>query len=115
MTLLPEDFYNKLESTVSKAIILKRLTGEFLDQGVCYNTTLVIKAPIITVHFSRANFKLKALNTFMRMSTDVVCFAFATSPLNVFIFGNMAQRNFLIDYDLTKGIVSFKASDCPKH
>ncbi|KAM1096799.1 hypothetical protein ACFX19_014543 [Malus domestica] len=95
MTLLLEDFYNELELTMSKAIILKHLIGEFLDQGLCYNTTPVIKAPIITVHFNCANVKLKALNTFMRMSTDI--------------------RNFLISYDLTKGTISFKPTDCPKH
>ncbi|KAM0981188.1 hypothetical protein ACFX13_014622 [Malus domestica] len=93
--ILPEDFYNKLESTVSKAIKLKRLTGEFLNLGLCYNTTSVIKAPIITVHFNQENIKLKALNTFMRMSMDV--------------------RNFLMSYDLKKGTVSFKLTDCTKH
>ncbi|CAN6586413.1 unnamed protein product [Malus baccata var. baccata] len=93
--ILPEDFYNKLESTVSKAIKLKCLTGEFLDLGLCYNTTSVIKAPIITVHFNQENIKLKALNTLMRMSMDV--------------------RNFLMSYDLKKGTVSFKPTDCTKH
>ncbi|CAN6719185.1 unnamed protein product [Malus baccata var. baccata] len=93
--ILPEDFYNKLESTVSKAIKLKRLTGEFFDLGLCYNTTSIIKAPIIIVHFNQENIKLKALNTLMRMSMDV--------------------RNFLMSYDLKKGTVSFKPTDCTKH
>lgn len=116
LTLLPEDFYNKLELAVSKAIWLRRASDPRCFLSLCYRTKSgAIKAPLITAHFAGANVKLTAVNTFLRLSMDVVCFAFRPINQSVAVFGNMAQTNLLIGYDLKKDTVSFKPTDCTKN
>ncbi|KAF5951251.1 hypothetical protein HYC85_009195 [Camellia sinensis] len=69
-----------------------------------------ITIPIITAHFTGADVKLNPMNTFIRTSDNIVCLAFA--PANIAIYGNVAQMNFLVGYDLSKKTVSFKHTDC---
>lgn len=116
LTYLQKDFYNKLESAMSEGIKLERVNDTEHNLSLCYKTSLDIKAPIITAHFAGgANVKLKASNTFIRLSKNVVCFAFKPAELDIAIFGNMAQRNFLVGYNLKKERLSFKPIDCTKH
>ncbi|KAM5553826.1 aspartic proteinase CDR1-like [Rosa sericea] len=116
LTYLRKDVYSKLESAMSEAIKLERINDTQHHLNLCYKTYSDIKAPIITAHFTGgAKLKLKALNTFMRLSKTVVCFAFKPTPVDIAIFGNMAQRNFLIGYNLKKETLSFKPTDCTKH
>nr|XP_011469449.1 PREDICTED: aspartic proteinase CDR1-like isoform X2 [Fragaria vesca subsp. vesca] len=115
LTMLPKDFYDRLELTVTKAIRLKRVKDASRYLSLCYKTKSTITAPIITAHFTGADVKLKASNTFIRVSMDVVCFAFKPITQGNAIFGNMAQTNFLIGYDLKKEFLSFKPTDCTKH
>jgi hypothetical protein len=116
LTYLQKDFYNKLESAMSEGIKLERVNDTEHNLSLCYKTSLDIKAPIITAHFAGgANVKLKASNTFIRLSKNVVCFAFKPAELDIAIFGNMAQRNFLIGYNLKKERLSLKPTDCTKH
>ncbi|XP_061999143.1 aspartic proteinase CDR1-like [Rosa rugosa] len=115
LTMLPKDFYNRLELTMSKAIRSKRVRHASRYLSLCYKTKSAIKAPIITAHFTGAAVKLKASNTFIRVSMDVVCFAFRPITQGNAIFGSMAQTNFLIGYDLKKESISFKPTDCSKN
>lgn len=116
LTYLQKEFYNKLESAMSEGIKLERVNDTEHNLSLCYKSSLDIKAPIITAHFTGgANVKLKASNTFIRLSKNVVCFAFKPAELDIAIFGNMAQRNFLIGYNLKKERLSFKPTDCTKH
>lgn len=115
LTMLPKDFYNKLELTVSKAIRSKPVRDARRYLSLCYKTKSAIKAPTITAHFTGADVKLKALNTFLRVSMDVVCFAFRPIAQGNAVFGNMAQANFLIGYDLKQETLSFKPTDCTKN
>ncbi|ONH95077.1 hypothetical protein PRUPE_7G050200 [Prunus persica] len=92
LTLLPQDFYNKLELAVSKAVWSRRASDPRRFLSPCYRTKSgAIKAPLKYCTFHR--------------------------PINrsVAVFGNMAQTNFLIGYDLKKDTVSFKPTDCTKN
>jgi saccharopepsin len=74
--------------------------------------------PIITAHFAGADLKLQPINTFARIIDDVVCFnmlPFGLNGLNFSVFGNTAQINFLVGYDLKAKKVSFMPTDCTKH
>jgi hypothetical protein len=61
---------------------------------------------------------LHPISTFVRIADDVVCFAFtSTNPTDkddIPIFGNLAQQNLLVGYDLKQKTVSFKPMDCTK-
>ncbi|KAJ1439606.1 Xylanase inhibitor, C-terminal [Sesbania bispinosa] len=114
VTLLPGDVYSKLESAVIDVVKLERVEDPNKEFNLCYNTTSEeLEVPIITTHFKGADVQLNALNTFLPIQNGIVCFAFASSQIGA-IFGNWAQQNFLIGYDLQRKTVSFKPTDCTK-
>ncbi|XP_057451732.1 aspartic proteinase CDR1-like [Lotus japonicus] len=114
LTLLPDDIYKTLESAVSEAVDMKPIEDPESKFSLCYEGTLDdLMAPIITAHFKGADVQLSSLNTFFQVRDQVVCFAFASSnSVGVAIFGNLAQQNFLVGYDLKNKIVSFKPTNC---
>ncbi|KAG4957769.1 hypothetical protein JHK85_044149 [Glycine max] len=113
-TVLPDDVYSKLESAVADVVKLERVEDPLKQFSLCYKSTYdKVDVPVITAHFSGADVKLNALNTFIVASHRVVCLAFLSSQSGP-IFGNLAQQNFLVGYDLQRKIVSFKPTDCTK-
>ncbi|KAH1217518.1 Aspartic proteinase CDR1 [Glycine max] len=114
LTLLPNDIYSKLESAVADLVELDRVKDPLKQLSLCYRSTFdELNAPVIMAHFSGADVKLNAVNTFIEVEQGVTCLAFISSKIGP-IFGNMAQQNFLVGYDLQKKIVSFKPTDCSK-
>jgi len=111
LTFLPDDVYSKLESAVANEVKLKRVKDPLLS--LCYKGALhELHAPVITAHFSGdADVKLSVDNSFIDSGDGVVCFAFMASKSSS-IFGNFAQKNILVGYDLQKKTVSFKPTDC---
>ncbi|RWW84378.1 hypothetical protein BHE74_00007018 [Ensete ventricosum] len=69
------------------------------------------KFPDITYNFKGASLKLGPLNTFLEVSQDVVCLA-AGSSGEPYIFGNFAQQNLHVEYDLGRNQLSFAQVDC---
>jgi hypothetical protein len=122
ITYLSDDVYSKLESAMASMVKLKRVNDPTKQLNLCYKTpSKKYEIPIITAHFRGADVKLNALNTFIPINHKVVCFAFSSfatlgafgnSPL--IIYGNVAQQNFLVSFDIQKNIVSFKPTDCAK-
>ncbi|KAG4947388.1 hypothetical protein JHK87_043395 [Glycine soja] len=113
-TVLPDDVYSKLESAVADVVKLERVEDPLKQFSLCYKSTYdKVDVPVITAHFSGADVKLNALNTFIVASHRVVCLAFLSSQSGP-IFGKLAQQNFLVGYDLQSKIVSFKPTDCTK-
>ncbi|XP_058747109.1 aspartic proteinase CDR1-like [Vicia villosa] len=114
LTLLPSDIYTNLESAVAELVKLKRVDdpGQFLN--LCYSLTSdEYDFPIITAHFQGADVKLESISSFVSVADDIVCLAFQSSKIGT-IFGNLAQQNLLVGYDLQKKTVSFKPTDCTK-
>ncbi|TKY49535.1 Aspartic proteinase CDR1 [Spatholobus suberectus] len=116
LTFLPKYFYRKLESEVAAQINLERVKSPDQSLSLCYKSppNNAIQAPLITAHFTGADVVLNSLNTFVGVSDNVTCFAFASLETEYSIFGNIAQTNHLVGYDLLKKIVSFKPTDCSK-
>ncbi|XP_047938159.1 aspartic proteinase CDR1-like [Salvia hispanica] len=123
LTFLPRDLYGKVEAALKQQVSLKQIDDPHKKMKLCYDVTnmkdVEAKIPEITAHFKGADVKLKSYNTFI-MSTkkgiitgakSAMCLAFVPAGL-VPIYGNMAQMNFLIGYDLVKKTVSFKPTDC---
>ncbi|KAK7283925.1 hypothetical protein RIF29_13674 [Crotalaria pallida] len=114
--VLPADIYNRLESAVAKVVTnLERTKDPTGIMSLCYKATLdELKVPVITAHFSGADVRLNTLNTFLQVAEEVVCLAFVSVKFPYIIYGNLAQQNFLVGYDLQKFVVSFKPTDCTK-
>jgi len=114
LTFLPNDVYSKFESAVAKEVKLQPAKDPNQVLSLCYKATSdKFDVPVITAHFSGANVLLFGLNTFTRVSDGVVCLAFQPSQSTP-TFGNLAQQNILVGYDLQKNTVSFKLVDCTK-
>lgn len=112
LTLLPSRFYHELESAVASRIKAKRVPDPQKLLSLCYKSSN-IKVPHITIHFKGGDVKLDKVNTFVAVSKDLYCFAFAAND-RLSIYGNLAQMNFLVGYDTISGTVSFKMTDCTK-
>ncbi|XP_004307176.1 PREDICTED: aspartic proteinase CDR1-like [Fragaria vesca subsp. vesca] len=115
LTLLEQSFYSELEEAVDQVVGGERVSDPQSPIPLCYKVSLSedLKVPNITVHFSGADVKLDAKNTFIRVSDEAVCFSFAPSE-SLSIYGNLAQAGFLVGYDLKEKTVSFKPTDCTK-
>lgn len=112
LTLLPVDLYTKVENAMKSSIKLRQIKDPQGVLDLCYFTRNDIRIfPQVTVHFRGADLKLKHDNVFVRTSNVSLCLA--AKPVQDFaIYGNLAQVNFLVGYDLLKRTVSFKAADC---
>ncbi|XP_020240050.1 aspartic proteinase CDR1 [Cajanus cajan] len=114
LTLLPDDVYSNLESAVADAVKLERVEDPSNLLSLCFQSTSnELDVPIITAHFSGADVKLNPINTFVEVADGIVCLAFRSSD-TLAIFGNLAQQNLLVGYDLKKNILSFEPTDCSK-
>ncbi|KAK9911431.1 hypothetical protein M0R45_035340 [Rubus argutus] len=116
LTILDQSFYSELEDAVDKVVGRERVSDPQVPISLCYKVSeseKEFKTPSITVHFSGADVKLEPKNTFVRMSEETLCFAFAPSA-SLSIYGNLAQSGFLVGYDLKRKTVSFKPTDCTK-
>ncbi|KAA8521039.1 hypothetical protein F0562_011808 [Nyssa sinensis] len=114
LTFLETSFYNDLKAAVIQVIGLEPVPA---PQGydLCYLKTYFSAVPEMTIvlHFNGADLSLKTLNTF-RDWEDISCFTMVpTEDKN--LFGNWAQMNFLVEYDLASKKVSFAAADCTKY
>jgi hypothetical protein len=115
-TYIPSKDYANLESAVVESVKLERVDVPDKDFNLCYNVTSDgYDFPLITAHFKGADVKLHPISTFVRIADEVVCFAFnSTDKDDIPIFGNLAQQNLLVGYDLKQKTVSFKPMDCTK-
>ncbi|KAL1547479.1 aspartic proteinase CDR1-like [Salvia divinorum] len=112
LTFLPQELYNKVTAQVKRHMKMKEVDDPKGLLDLCYYySTSVTKVPEIIFHFIGADVKLKPLNTFIKTRKNNLCLAFAPTNDEP-IFGNLAQMDFLIGYDLQNKIVSFKPADC---
>ncbi|KDP39596.1 hypothetical protein JCGZ_02616 [Jatropha curcas] len=115
ITYLPYRFYDRLESRVRESIDLNPVRDPTQQLGLCYRAATHFRIPVITMHFANASVELDSLNTFIRVSEGVVCFAFAPTDDDIAVYGNWQQMNFLIGYELNRKRVSFKRTDCSNY
>ncbi|KAJ8762698.1 hypothetical protein K2173_012190 [Erythroxylum novogranatense] len=116
LTLVPGDFFSELASAVDEIAGGTKADDPqgFLD--LCYEADPNLKVPTITAHFQGADVKLDQSTIFIQVSEGVVCLAFNPAPSGIgAIFGNLAQANLLIGYDLKERTLSFKQLDCTQY
>ncbi|XP_009796952.2 aspartic proteinase CDR1-like, partial [Nicotiana sylvestris] len=117
-TSLPTPFYNQLETVVREAVEVEPWSDNSqsgTSLSLCYKDLDGNDIPPLTLHFIGADVPLSKDNIMPPMpnSDGLCCLAFLPTENQPF-FGNVAQSNFLVGYDLDKMIVSFKATDCTK-
>ncbi|CAK8535608.1 unnamed protein product [Lathyrus sativus] len=104
VTLFPRHFYFKLESAVKKVVKLERFHDDTDSSRLCYNTTLSQQSNFleITAHFSGADIKLDPRGVFTSILERIKKISFRPHRHDLGLFGNRAQANHLIGYDLKK-------------
>ena len=112
-TYLPQEFYDRLVEELKVQINLPPIhVDPDLGTQLCYKSETNLEGPILTAHFEGADVKLLPLQTFIPPKDGVFCFAMAGTTDGEYIFGNFAQSNVLIGFDLDRRTVSYKATDC---
>ncbi|XP_010266374.1 PREDICTED: aspartic proteinase CDR1-like [Nelumbo nucifera] len=110
-TYLSIDLYSQLELKLVDVINLTRAEDPTRTFRLCYEGNPFIRLPDITFHFTGADLILGSLNTFIE-TDGLVCLAILPSNDCLSIFGNMAQRNFVVTYDLEERKVLFASTRC---
>ncbi|KAI3920181.1 hypothetical protein MKX01_017838 [Papaver californicum] len=112
LTLLPSSMYAEFETELRKAIDAEPISGPE-GLSLCFADSPSLSFPGITVHFTDANVELESRNVFVLVADGVVCSTFVPSD-SIAIYGNIAQIDFLVEYDIEGKKVSFKKTDCTK-
>lgn len=121
ITFVPRHFYHRLESAVKKMVKLERFHDDSGLYNLCYYTTSKQSTskqpnyPAIVAHFSGGDVKLDSKGYFSFLSKGIECFSIFPHERDLGIYGNNAQVNYLVGYDLKNNIVSFKPTDCSKY
>lgn len=110
-TYLPDSFCSKVKDAVDSVVKVER--AAFSGDMLCYNTADIDIFPVITMHFSGgADLVLDKYNMYDNTG-DNYCLAIScVGPTEDAVFGNRAQNNWLIGYDTSSELVSFKSTDC---
>nr|XP_033516374.1 aspartic proteinase CDR1-like [Nicotiana tomentosiformis] len=115
LTLLPSEFYSSLELTLVDSINATKKDDPSGTFGLCYESENgTIDAPKIVAHFTDADLELSTSSTFTEVEEGLVCLTIVPAE-EVAIFGNLAQANFLIGYDLVANKISFLPTDCTSY
>ncbi|XP_021298817.1 aspartic proteinase CDR1-like [Herrania umbratica] len=112
LTILESNFYNSVETMVKEAIGAEPKQDPSGTFSLCYGAETNI--PDMLFHFTGADLRLQPVNTF-GANDGLLCMLIVPSNTNSnSIFGNFAQINFQVEYDLQKRTVSFAPTDCTK-
>ncbi|XP_004511547.1 aspartic proteinase CDR1-like [Cicer arietinum] len=115
-TLLQQSLYDRVALEVKNRVALTPISDDpSLGTQLCYRTETNLNGPNVTFHFEGADVVLTPVQIFIPPKDGVFCLAFANTTSDVGIYGNFAQSNYLIGYDLERHVVSFKPMDCTKH
>ncbi|XAR57635.1 Nepenthesin [Bertholletia excelsa] len=114
LTLLESSFYDELETAVKEKIQLAPVDDPRGSYSLCYDRSSFENIPEVTLvfHFRGADVELKKLNLFRAISSDLSCFTMVPTNGGKSIYGNWAQINFQVEYDLAGKQVSFAPADC---
>ncbi|CAH8304342.1 unnamed protein product [Eruca vesicaria subsp. sativa] len=109
LTYLPESYCKKVRTAVEKVVKAERVASP--GYQLCYRTKNMDLFPVIKMHFQGgADLFLDKFNTYMT-NGEVTCLMIVGDRLTP-IFGNRAQNNFLVGYDPSSQLVSFKPTNC---
>ncbi|KAK7307953.1 hypothetical protein VNO77_41462 [Canavalia gladiata] len=114
-TIIPQDLYDRVADQVKKHVNLTPITNDpELGTQLCYRTIKNLDGPTLKVHFEGADVLLTPTQTFIPSKNGGFCFAFTNTSSDGGVYGNFAQSNYLIGFDVERRVVSFKPTDCTK-
>ncbi|KAG0452786.1 hypothetical protein HPP92_025450 [Vanilla planifolia] len=120
LTILDDNTLQSVSKKVATSVGLPQVSDPNKVFDLCFDVSGAggnAKFPDITFHFSGdASVVLQQSNAFVESAKNTVCLAFVSNKGNgVSIFGNIAQQNFHIGYDLGAMQLTFAPTDCSNH
>ncbi|OAY69655.1 Aspartic proteinase CDR1 [Ananas comosus] len=117
LTLLAPAALKSLSRQLESSISLPRVDDPQGTFTLCFDVRKAprhFEFPDVTFHFGTAPVKLPAGNAFLQLDEGTVCLAMipVTGSITFAIFGNIAQQNFHIGYDLVERTITFAPTDC---
>ncbi|XP_057980471.1 aspartic proteinase CDR1-like [Malania oleifera] len=116
LTFLPQNLLDKLEAAVTAGTPkLKRVDDPYGFFSLCFNVSGesdLAGAPEFTMHFAGANVKLSYKNMFVKVTDATACLALGSTDGPSIVYGNLAQANFMVGFNLKNETVAFKPTDC---
>lgn len=114
-TILPTQLYDRVVAQVMSQAALEPLEDDpDLGSQFCYKTETNLDGPVLTAHFEGADVTLLPTQTFISPKDGVFCLGFTNTSSDGGIYGNFAQSNYLIGFDLENQVISFMPTDCTK-
>ncbi|CAK8539256.1 unnamed protein product [Lathyrus sativus] len=116
-TILPNDLYERLVNEVKKKVSMEPIQDDpSLGNQLCYHTNTSPNGPNLTFHFEGADIVLTPIQIFIPQieKVGVICLGVTNNSADGGIYGNFAQSNYLIGFDLEREEVSFKPTDCTR-
>ncbi|XP_020573795.1 aspartic proteinase CDR1-like [Phalaenopsis equestris] len=117
LTLIDDETLQDVTSKVVSIVKLRQVEDPSGVFSLCFDVSGKGKTatfPDITFHFSGgAAVVLHESNAFVESATNVLCLALISSDgIGVNIFGNIAQQNFHVEYDLDAMKLTLAPADC---
>ncbi|KAF7834788.1 aspartic proteinase CDR1-like [Senna tora] len=123
LTYLTSGFYKKVEALVREAIGIKPIKNPPKPYTLCFahgHFASLIKKNLnhFMFHFKGADVYMKpdqnlfVQNLLFRNMPNLFCFAMVPIDRELSIYGDMAQINFQVEYDLKARKLSFSPTDC---
>ncbi|KAL0712199.1 hypothetical protein Bca4012_019177 [Brassica carinata] len=109
-TFLRKTYYDKVRKAVENIVKADREASP-RNNRLCYKTNNMDIFPVITMHFQGgADLVLDKYNTY-KTNGETTCLMILCDTRTP-TFGNRAQNNFLVGYDPSSLLVSFKPTKC---
>jgi len=115
LTHLEQNFYNDFVASVKGVIGVEEVKNPPSPFTFCFTFGDITKFPNFVFHFTEADVTLKPQNLVLYFRNNNSYCLFVVPTNGISIFGNRAQINFLVGYDLKGKTVSFAPSDCSKN
>ncbi|KAK7401631.1 hypothetical protein VNO78_13254 [Psophocarpus tetragonolobus] len=116
LTLLEETLYYNFEASLEEALGVESVQDVPFPFSYCFPYRENMTLPSIAFQFTGATVTLDPVNLFVQ-DNDTLCLAVVPSSVIGFpisIFGNIAQIEYQVEYDLEGKKVSFAPADCTK-
>ncbi|XP_027342614.1 aspartic proteinase CDR1-like [Abrus precatorius] len=114
LTMLEPNFYNKFVTLVKEAFGVEAEQNPPLPFDFCfrYETNMNMTFPNVVFQFTEARITLGSKNLLLELR-NLLCLAIVpTTEGGPTIYGNVAQIDFQVEYDLKEKKVSFVPTDC---
>ncbi|KAG5000382.1 hypothetical protein JHK87_021454 [Glycine soja] len=111
LTHLEQGIYTDFISSVKEAINVEVAEDAPTPFEYCVRNPTNLNFPEFVFHFTGADVVLGPKNMFIALDNNLVCMTVVPSK-GISIFGNWAQVNFQVEYDLGEKKVSFAPTNC---